>query len=255
MSKKNKIPFTVKKDGEDVELAVIKPSPAVWQEATRVFNQTWSKSLKDGLLLREAIEPYLKEQGLWDDEKEAQLQDFVKQISALEKKLSAGKMKKSEGREISLKLWDLRNEMRDLISRKTLIENNSVQSQAENARFNYLVSTCTVYNETGDKVFSSLEDYLEQDEEWAFAAGSQMSNLLYNLDPDYEKNLPENKFLKKFGYVNEDLSLVDEQGRTVTRDGKLVDADGYYVNQEGERVTVNGEKISDLNVETAEFYE
>jgi len=255
MSKKNKISFEVEKDGEKVELAVLKPTPGVLQEATRVYNQTWAQGVKDKLLLREAIDAYMREQGLWGDEQEEKLQAVLKKIADGEKKLAAGKMKKSEGKTLSLNLWDWRTELRQLIAQKTLIENNSVESQAENVRFNYLVSACTVYNETGDRVFTSLEDYLDQDEDWAFTCASQMSNLLYNLDPDFEKNLPENKFLKRFGYVNDDLALIDEKGRTVTRDGRYVTKDGFYELEDGTRCDVNGNPIQKLDVETAEFFE
>lgn len=261
MAKKNKIVFEVTaqnlgeiEDGTKVELAVLKASPGQLQEATRIYNQTWAKGVKDGLLLREAIDTYMREQNIWGDTQETRLQEILKDINQTEKTLSGGKMKKSAGKDLSLKLWDLRSEMRQLIAQKTIIENNSVQSQAENARFNYLVSVCSVYNETGDRVFSSLEDYLEKDEDWSYECASQMSNLLYNLDPDFEKNLPENKFLKRFGYVNDELALVNEKGELVTRENKRVDSEGYYVDPEtGERVNVNGEKIQKLDVETAEF--
>lgn len=261
MAKKNKISFEVEaknlgehEDGTKVQLAVLKPTPGQLQEATRIYNQTWARGVKDGLLLRETIDSYMKEQGLWGDQQESRLQEILKEINSTEKTLSAGKIKKSAGKDLALKLWDLRSEMRQLIAQKTIIENNSVQSQAENARFNYLVSVCSVYNETGDRIFSSLEDYLDKDEDWSYECASQMSYLLYNLDPEFEQNLPENKFLKRFGYVNDELALVDEKGQTVTREGKAVDSEGFYVDPEsGERVNVNGDKIEKLDVETAEF--
>lgn len=262
MAKKNKIVFTVTaenlgefEDGTKVELAVCRPSPKQSQEGNRVYNIAWAEGVRDKLLLREVIGDYMREQGIWDDAKEAKLQSILKSIAETEKALVSGKMKKSEGKALSMKLWDLRVELRTLLARKTATENNSVESQAENARFNYFVSVCTVYNETGEPVFSSLDDYLGRDEDWAFECATRMSSMLYNLDPDFEKNLPENKFLKRFGFINEDLALVDEKGRTVTRDGKLVDSEGFYISETGERVNVDGEKVSDLNVEEAEFYD
>lgn len=261
MAKKNKITFKVTaknlgefEDGTEVELAVLKPTPGQMQEATRVYNKTWAQGVKDHLLLREAIDDYMREQGIWGDEQESRLQEILKSINETEKTLSAGKMKKLDAKALAMKLWDLRSEMRQLIAKKTMIENNSVESQAENARFNYLVSVGTVYNETGEPVFSSLEDYLGKDEDWSYECASQMSHMLYNLDPDFEQNLPENKFLKRFGYVNDDLALINESGKLVSREGKLIDAEGYFINEEGQRVTINGEKVQELDVETAEFF-
>jgi hypothetical protein len=263
MSKKNKITFEVVasnlgdfEDGTKVQLAVLKPTPAQKQEATRIYSVTWANGVRDKLLLRDSIGDYMKEQGIWGDEQEAKLQTLLQNISKSEKALSAGKIKKSEAKALALKLWDLRSEMRQLIAHKTMVENNSVESQAENARFNYLVSVCSVYNETGDRVFSSLEDYLDKDEEWSYECAAQMSNLLYELDPDFEKNLPENKFLKRFGYVNDDLALINESGKTISRDGKTIDSEGYYVDPEtGERCDINGNPITQLKVEDAEFFD
>ena len=34
-------------------------------------------------------------------------------------------------------------------------------------------------------------------------SSSELANMLYGLDPNYEKNLEENKFLKEFEFVNE----------------------------------------------------
>jgi hypothetical protein len=91
--------------------------------------------------------------------------------------------------------------------------------------------------------------------------------MLYNLDSNFEKNLPENKFLTKFGLVNEDLSLVDPQNpsQLVDTKGKNIDDEGYYLDQDGHRIDREGNKINtdgtyemvdyedDLNVElTAE---
>ena len=79
--------------------------------------------------------------------------------------------------------------------------------------------------------------------------------MLYGLDPDYENNLVENKFLKEFNFVNEDLRFINDDGHLVDSDGRLVNEDGrfiayrtekgkqnqdekeiYFVNAEGEEV-------------------
>jgi hypothetical protein len=52
---------------------------------------------------------------------------------------------------------------------------------------------------------------------------------------DWEKDLPENKFLVEFNFVNEDLELVNEDGHLVDSQGKLINKDGRYVDKEGNK--------------------
>ena len=67
--------------------------------------------------------------------------------------------------------------------------------------------------------------------------------LLYNLDPDYEKKLPENQFLAKYNFVDQDLHLVDDKGRRVDSEGRLVNKDGRYINEAGELIDIKGNRV------------
>jgi len=53
--------------------------------------------------------------------------------------------------------------------------------------------------------------------------------MLYNLDPNYVNNLEENKFLKEFKFVNDDLKLIDKDGNLVDIDGRLINEDGRFI--------------------------
>lgn len=258
MAKKNKSVLNVTIDGEDKEIAVVRPNNTEWQEGMRVYSNAWAQALRGGALLTEAIEPYLKEQNIWGEEQKNLLRANIEQIAELEQKLIAGKMSKSEGREIALKIRDLRFDQRDIIGPKADVEMNSVQSLAEQARFDYLVSVCTVYNDTGERVFSSLEEYKERangDEEWVWKCGAELNAIVNNVDPDYQKNLVENKFLVKYGFANDKLQLINKDGHLVSRDWKLIDEQGFYVNENGQRVDVDGNLVETGSIDDAEFYD
>lgn len=258
MAKRNKIVFKATIDGEEKDVAVIRPNPTENQAAMRIYNKTVAESLRDGCLLKDAMENYVREQGIWGDEQEAELKKVLEETNALESKLLSGKMKKSEGRDIALKLRDLRVRLRVILAPKTDAESNTVQSHAEQAKLDYLVSVCTVYDDTGEKVFTSLEDYKERaesDEDWVWRCGAELSSIIYNLDPDYEKGLIENKFLKKFNFVDDKYRLVDEKGHLVARNGRKIDDEGFYVNDEGKRVDINGKLVEDKSLDDAEFYD
>jgi hypothetical protein len=74
-------------------------------------------------------------------------------------------------------------------------------------------------------------------------AAQNLANMLYGLDNDYESNLPENKFLKKYKFVDEKLRLVDKKGRLIDNEGRLIDESGRYVDENGSFVDKFGNKV------------
>ena len=95
-------------------------------------------------------------------------------------------------------------------------------------------------------MYKSLDDYSEKsDGEIAFGAASALAEMMYSIDKDFESNLPENKFLKEFNFVNEDLSLVNSDGKTVDLEGRLINILGQYVDSKGSRVDKDGNKLDE----------
>jgi hypothetical protein len=89
-----------------------------------------------------------------------------------------------------------------------------------------------------------MEDYLNRStESVALMAAQNLANMLYGLDNDYESNLPENKFLKKYKFVDEKLRLVDKKGRLIDNEGRLIDESGRYVDENGSFVDKFGNKV------------
>jgi hypothetical protein len=55
-------------------------------------------------------------------------------------------------------------------------------------------------------------------------AMSLSMSVLYGIDPEFEKNLPENKWLRKYNYLDENLSFIDRiTGKYVNRDGTPIE--------------------------------
>ena len=151
-----------------------------------------------------------------------------------------------EARTLAVKMRQLRDDMRDLISVRTSLDNHSAEGQADNARFNYLVSVCVVYNDSKQPYFSSMEDYLNRSTDPVGLLGAQnLANMMYGLDNDYERNLPENKFLQKYKFIDNDLRYVDKQGRLIDADGRLINEEGRYINDDGKFVDKFGNLIDD----------
>jgi hypothetical protein len=250
--KKEKIDFTVKIDDKDVALMVRRPTIKESDEAQTEYIKTHRKAVDSGALLRPIMNTYLQKQGLWSEEKEIELRKLNSEIGALEKKLHDGGLYKrdvirfEDGKPVGLAvdLKKLRMERNKLQSIQLEGNDNTAEGQAENRKFNYLVSQCTVYN-NGDRVWKNFEDYLDRlNEPLAIEAYRKFTVLLYNLDPDFEAKLPENKVLKLLGYMDDECRLMRD-GKFIDDDGKLVDDKGRWINEQGQLVDINGNLVDE----------
>ena len=231
-------------EGKDVTLCVRSPSVADQREATKSYNQTFSEALKAKAIVRAKLDDLLVDQGLWDDRKQLEFSTLQSLILEGERTLAKGGISLASAKEIALKMRKDRAELRDLISVKTNLDTHTAEGQADNARFNYLVSVCTVYNDTKKPYFSNFENYSDRSGELeAVLAAQHLAGMLYGLDSDYEEKLPENKFLKQYKFVDDQLRFINKEGKLVDKDDKLVDENGRFVNEAGAFVDKNGNLV------------
>jgi len=236
--------FTTKIDNQDKEILVKTPSLNDQREAQKVYNQAFTDAIKSKSVVRAKLDDLLKDQGLWSDEKQAQFNLLQKEILEGEKRLAKGGFSINEAKDLAISIKAKRDEIRELISVRTSLDNHSAEGQADNARFNYLVSVCVVYNDSKEPVFKDMEDYLNRSTEEVSLLGAQnLANMLYGLDNDYESNLPENKFLKKYKFVDDQLRLVDKKGRLIDADGRLIDSENRFIDEEGNFVDKFGNRV------------
>jgi hypothetical protein len=239
------------------EFLVRSPSLTDQREAQKVYNQAFTDAIKSKSVVRAKLDDLLADQGLWNDEKQAKFSLLQKELLDGEKQLAKGGFSLNEAKDLAIKMKGVRDEIRDLISVRTSLDNHSAEGQADNARFNYLVSACLVYNDTKQPYFSSMEDYLNRATEPAAILGAQnLANMLYGLDNDYESGLPENKFLKKYKFVDDKLRLIDKKGRLIDSENRLVDDSGRFIDEQGNFVDKYGNRVDkegDYVVETKPF--
>jgi hypothetical protein len=216
------------------------------REGQKVYNQSFSDAVKAKAIVRARMDDLLEEQGLWDSSKQKRLTELQQIVLDNERALAKGGIPLKKAKELAMEMKNTRLKIRELIADKTSLDNHSAEGQADNARFNYLVSVCLVYNETKQPYFKNLEDYLSRSNEpVAILAAQHLANMLYGLDNDYEKNLPENKFLKKFKFVDDNLRLINDKGKLVDEEGRLVDENGRYINEAGEFIDRHGNRVDD----------
>jgi len=237
--------FTLTIDNKEQHFLVRSPSLNDQREAQKIYNQAFTDAIKSKSVVRARLDDLLKDQGLWDDTKQAKFTSLQRELSEGEKRLAKGGFSLNEAKDLAIKMKNTRDEMRDLISVRTSLDNHSAEGQADNARFNYLVSVCVLSNETKEPVFKDMEDYLSRSTEQVAIVGAQnLANMIYGLDNDYEGSLPENKFLKKYKFVDDKLRLIDKKGRLIDEDGRLINEDNRYINESGELIDKYGNKVN-----------
>lgn len=246
--------FDVNIDGKNITLAVVSPSLEDQREATKVYNTSFSDALKAKAVVRAKLDDLLMEQGLWDEKKQNKFTELQSKVLDGERKLAKGGISLSEAKKTALEMKKVREELRDLISVKTNLDTHTAEGQADNARFNYLVSACTVYNDTKKKYFSSYDEYINKSADVAaITAAQNLAGMLYGLDADYETKLPENKFLKDYKFVDEKLRLVNKEGKLVDENGRLIDENGRFINEKGEFVDKDGNVVTKEGEYVVEF--
>ena len=234
----------VEVDGKEQTFTVRSPSLTDQREAQKAYNTAFTDAIKSNSVVRAKMDDVLEDQGLWNKEKQKKYESLQEELLEGEKRLAKGGFALIDAKKLALKMRDVRLEIRDLISVRTSLDNHSAEGQADNARFNYLVSACVVYKENDKPYFKDLEDYMNRmDDPVALAGASKLANIIYGLDNDFEKGLPENKFLKKYKFVNDDLRFIDKQGRTIDSEGRLVNEDGRYIDEQGNFVDKDGNPV------------
>jgi len=232
-------------DGTKVTIYVVKPSNQVISQADIHRAKRWNECIRDNVITKKELKTLMEDRGIWDKSKSDKEDEIGSQISDLEKKLYRGeggkKPKVSEGKNLALEMRRLRSDLRELISERLGLEENTAESLADNARFDYFVANCTFYKDSGKRVYNSVEDYNKRSSDSvAFTAASMLGNILYNLDSDFEKNLPENKWLNMFNLTDNEGSLVNPEGKTVDSEGRLINEQGHFLDEDGNRVDANG---------------
>ena len=253
---KEKVIEALDKNGSTVKIKLKTPGPKEYRDSQIEYNKAFRKALDSGALLRQKLSDYMIEQGIWSEEKQKKNDNYINDIQTKEQVLKSGGIKLTEAKQVALDLRRLRFEFREFIAERNVLDQNTVEGQADNARFTELVRLCMINPNTNEPYFQTQKDFdASGDQPWVVEASAQLASMIYGLDPNYDNKLTENKFLREFEFVNEELSLINENGHTVDVDGRLIDDAGrfvayrtkeaelskdasqrYYVNRDGEEV-------------------
>lgn len=244
MSESNVLTFTCKEQtmkpdgelvtGEEKVFAVRRPSGDIQREGQKVYNRAFRDAVTSGCILRAKLEDFMRDQGMWDDEKQTQVENLNRKISDAERKIRAGGFEYDDAVRLAKENRKTRLKLRGLVSDRTDLDVNTAEGQADNSRFNYFVSACLVYNDTQKPVFRDLDHYLAQSAtEQAAIGATKLAQMIYGISDDFEAQYEENKFLREFGLIDDKNRFVNEDGDLVDEDGRLINEDGHFILKDG----------------------
>lgn len=243
------------KDGAEVKVFVKTPSPVQLKKATLIAAKYFADALNAGCLLKAKTEKALKDQGLWGDEQIDELREISKRINENESKLKKGGIKKSEAVNIAYSMREDRQKQAELLGILNSLDSKTAEGLSQDARFDYLCSTCIV-DEEGNPICKSVEDYQDRSsngDEFLNEAALEFSALFFGYDKDWQLKLPENKFFKDQGMVDEKFRLVNKEGQLVDRKGRRVNENYQLINEDGKAIDENGKLVDENGEEILEF--
>lgn len=243
-------------DGE--KYAVRRPTMQELTKANEMRRKTFNEELAAGTMLRDQLDEELRKRKLWSDDREARYQLLRKEVVDGEFALAKGGISLSKAKEVAIDMRRKRSEMVNMLSSRTDLDSNTCEGKADSVRFNFLFANCLVYNDTDEPYFKNgLGDYLLRQEDPVAGIGATEFFYLISESDDVDSKLPENKFLKKYKFANEDFSLVDEDGRLVDTEGKHIDENGNYIKWTSDTdfilVDSNGRALNDEGEFDVEF--
>ena len=222
--------------GEPKKVKIVKPSSRIEAEANMHASKVFSKLAKEhskgnsGLLLRTQLDQFLRDSKLYSEEDLVEINSLGKQIEDGEKSLRAGG-KKADGRQIAIDMRKARYTMLVMLAKKFEYDRNTIEHHSETARLHYIIAKCLQF-EDGGQVYSGPDDYEFDDsplKDDLAPAIRKITSLCSSFDMSYEEKLPENKFLKKFNFVDDKFNLVDSEGHLVDELGRRIDEQGNLI--------------------------
>lgn len=232
--------------GTDV---VIKPiSSNALVKSQFVYNSSFKEALENGCLLKNKLFDYMKEQGLWDEKKDDEYKDLLTELSGLDRQLNSGKdadgkkLSVTQGQSIAMELHEKRSDLIKLTREKSSLDASTAESVADQAKFNFLLTKCVYDYKTQKPIYSNVDEYLEVgDNIDSLEIAQKFAEIFYGVDPDHEKTLTEFKFLKRFGFIDDEGNFINKEGQKVDINGDLIQED----NEDSEKYDVTTADFED----------
>ncbi len=234
---------------ETEKFCVVRPDAKLQEKAQLFKARRIREAAEGGALLREEVGNLLRSRKVWDDEKEKLYLALAKSLKEDEAKLAKAKkvkMKLSEAKDLALKMANSFQGIQTLQAERSSLDHLTAEGMASGAEYDFLLAHC-VRKADGTPYYVDYDDMTGRDVCPVYEKAKEVfMDLLYGPYEEQLKRRPEWKFLLSQKMVNENLRLIDKDGKTVDGLGRRVDDKGRLINADGKWVNDAGELVDEL---------
>lgn len=240
-------------DGNELNVLITHPNYRVLQDAQMIYNLKIAELIrkaangKDSLLLKSQLDDYLEKIGVWTKEDKISIAAKQVELRSLESLLQKGGMKLSEGRNIAVRMRQLRSDIFSLLSKRMQFDSVTIEAQADQYKFMHVLINTVIDKKNDTLLFSSIDEYIKSEHcDYVREIAKNVAMMFFGYEEKDMEKLPENTWLKKYKFVNDKNRLINKNGKLVDTDGRLIDENGRYVNDNGDFVDANGSRVDEF---------
>lgn len=176
------------------------------------YKAEYAKALREGCATIAEIDSMIKSRNLEDESHIKEKDALVDELLELEQKLNNEELSKDEKFNAASELMLVRRKLLALNTRLQPMYEVTAEQAAQDARNRLMFIRCFINLDTNKPYFATQEEFNSApDSEEIGNAFKEFLFYIYNLDPNFEKDLPENKWLVEHEYLDENLQLIDKQ--------------------------------------------
>lgn len=158
------INFKTEIDGEEVDMVIKPESLDAQRKCDNEYSLAYVQAIRQGIPPRSVLEKVLRDQEMWTDSDDNQLELVKIGIVKLELQLAETNTDK-EGLPLARQLAELRGKLVEITQQRGEILNNSADFMAEQIRRDAFIAHSTFYKSTNKPAFASYNDFVERGHE------------------------------------------------------------------------------------------
>jgi len=181
------------KDGEgnEFEIKFCGLNQVILSRGDFIYREYFSKAMRAGVMTNAEALKILKDRDVWGEEQEKEVVQLQIKLIELENKLSEQKKKNASSLSIYNEIKQVRRDLEGANDVRSNVLNNTAESMAAEMRTQFFASECVVYNNTGERVFSTLKDFLARLDE-KITTDCYRQALIMNYERALGITLPDN---------------------------------------------------------------
>lgn len=148
------------KEGNEVEIKFNGLNQIILSRGDFIYREYFSKAMRAGVMTNAEALKILRDREIWGEEQETEVVNLQVKLIELENELNKQDKKDATSLAVYNDIKEVRRDLESTSDIKSNVLNNTAESMAAEMRTQFFASECVVYNNTGERVFKDLKDFL-----------------------------------------------------------------------------------------------